>query len=193
MKNVDRGTGTGWCPPLAAVIDGTSNTLFMSERCTSPRGRYTSDSDQRVKSGWAKAGMWNGNPKSSCMTLVGNNGNYVASATTYAGSGSLYGMYYPNFTVFHTIMPPNGPSCGDDWGDTLVSSATSYHSGGVNAVMGDGSVRFVSDTIDCGDLSYPCPLNPAGHVSNRPVGGPSPFGVWGALGTINGGETTASI
>ena len=90
-------------------------------------------------------------------------------------------------------MPPNGPSCGDDWGDTLVSSATSYHSGGVNAVMGDGSVRFVSDTIDCGDLSYPCPLNPAGHVSNRPVGGPSPFGVWGALGTINGGETTASI
>ncbi|MBQ9874157.1 MAG: DUF1559 domain-containing protein [Thermoguttaceae bacterium] len=193
MKNMGRSTGTGWCPNLSAVTDGTSNTIFMSERCASPRGRYTSDPDQRIKSGWAKASMWSGNPKGNCMTLVGNNGMYVSTATTYAGSGSLYGMYYPNFTVFHTIMPPNGPSCGDDWGDTLILSASSNHSGGVNAVMGDGSVRFISDTVDCGDLTYSVTLNPAGVTTQRPLAGISPYGVWGAMGSINGGETTSNM
>lgn len=118
---------------------------------------------------------------------------YISTAKAYAGSGSLFGMYYPNFTTFHTVMPPNGPSCGNDWGDTLISSPTSYHSGGVNGVMGDGSVRFISDTIDTGDLSYPISLNPAGVTNLRPVAGKSPFGVWGAMGTINGGETISAL
>ena len=188
-----RGTGVGWCPPLSAVTDGTSNTLFVSERCSSPRGRYTEDPEPRIKNGWAVADMWGSNPKAACMTLVGNGGQYISSATTKAGSGSLYGMYYPNFTRFHTIMPPNGPSCGVSWTDSLVTSASSNHSGGVNAVMADGSVRFVSETIDCGDLSIPASLNPAGKTNLRPVGGKSPYGVWGALGTINGGETNVNM
>ncbi len=191
MRNAGRGTGTGSCPNLSAVTDGTSNTLFMSERCANPRGRYTSDADPKIKTGWAKGSTWSSNPKAACMTQVGNDGMYVATATTYAGSGSLYGMYYPNFTVFHTIMPPNGPSCGEDWGDTLLSSATSYHSGGVNAVMADGSVRFVSDTVDCGDLSVDA-INKATGTGTRLLAGKSPYGVWGAMGSINGGETTSS-
>ncbi len=192
MRNCGRGTGTGSCPPLSAVTDGTSNTIFLSERCTSPRGRYTSDSDYKIKSGWAVGDMWGSNPKSSCMTLVGNDGMYVSSAKAYAGSGSLFGMYYPNFTVFHTIMPPNGPSCGCDWGDSLISSPTSYHSGGVNTVMGDGSVRFVSDTIDCGDLSVDAVISSTG-TGSRSVSGASPYGVWGAMGSINGGETSSNL
>ena len=193
MVHSGRGVGHGWCPPLSAITDGTSNTVLMSERCASPRGRYTSDSDTRVKSGWVKTGIWGGNPKSTCMTQVGNNGQYIASATAYAGSGSLYGYWFFNNTTFFTIMPPNGPSCGDDFTDTLIASATSNHSGGVNAVLADGSVRFVSDTIDCGDLTVPVSLNPAGKTNAHPVGGPSPYGVWGALGSCNGGETTASM
>ncbi len=192
MKNVDRSTGTGYCPSLAAVTDGTSNTLFMSERCANPRGRYTSDPDPKIKTGWAVANMWGGNPQSSCMTLVGNNDTYIATASTYAGSGSLYGMYYPNFTTFHTIMPPNGPSCGNAWNDTLISSATSYHSGGVNCVMADGSVRFVSETINCGNLSVDCVLAVTG-TGTRSLAGASPYGAWGALGSINGSETTTSL
>ncbi|MCH5376354.1 MAG: DUF1559 domain-containing protein, partial [Planctomycetes bacterium] len=82
-------------------------------------------------------------------------------------------------TGFQTITPPNGPSCVQGGGDADrgAISASSYHPGGVNALFGDGKVDFVTDSINTGDLSRP-------NVSS----GPSPYGVWGALGSRNGGE-----
>ena len=193
MRHSGRGVGHGWCPNLSAVVDGLSNTVFMSERCASPSGRYTNGEERLIKSGWATAGIWSGNPKSTCMTLVGNNGQYISTASTHNGSGSLFGYWFYADTIFHTIMPPNGPSCGDGETDTLIQSATSYHSGGVNCVMGDGSVHFVSDTVDCGDLSIPVSLDPAGVTNQHPVSGPSVYGVWGAMGSIAGGESAQGL
>jgi prepilin-type processing-associated H-X9-DG protein len=61
----------------------------------------------------------------------------------------------------------------------MMVAASSYHSGGVNVSLGDGSVRFISETIDSGTIT----------ATTTPVSsGESPFGVWGALGSINGGE-----
>ncbi|MBR0226241.1 MAG: DUF1559 domain-containing protein [Thermoguttaceae bacterium] len=194
MVHSGRGVGHGWCPNLSAVVDGLSNTVFMSERCASPSGRWDNGPDMKVKSGFVVGvGMWSGSPKATCMTQVGNNGNYIATANGRNGSGSLFGMWYNFHAIVHLIMPPNGPSCGDSDQDTLVMTPTSYHSGGVNCVLGDGSVRFVSDTVDCGDLSVPVSLNPAGKTNDHPVTGPSPYGVWGAMGTINGGESLSNI
>ena len=48
--------------------------------------------------------------------------------------------------------------------------------------MADGSVRFVSNNIDTGNLGVATTL-----------GGKSPYGVWGALGTRNGGETVGDF
>ena len=82
-------------------------------------------------------------------------------------------------TGFTTILPPNGPSCAsntNDQSDALLS-AGSYHAGGVQIVLCDGSVRFISDTIDTGNLTA------------APTNGKSPYGVWGALGSRAGGET----
>jgi prepilin-type processing-associated H-X9-DG protein len=65
----------------------------------------------------------------------------------------------------------------------MFSTATSFHSGGVNVCLGDGSVRFVSETIDAGDLgTTSAPTHPVDS-------GESPFGVWGAYGSVNGGES----
>jgi prepilin-type processing-associated H-X9-DG protein len=79
-----------------------------------------------------------------------------------------------------TVLPPNSPSCihanePHRWG---VMSAQSYHTNGVNAVFLDGSVRFITETIDCGNIN-----------SNQASSGISPYGVWGALGTPQGGES----
>ena len=76
-------------------------------------------------------------------------------------------------TVFMTQNPPNAfkvipiTHIGQSW----FASASSQHPGGVNILMGDGSVRFVKETID------------SWHS-----GPPRPFGVWQRLATRNGGE-----
>jgi hypothetical protein len=44
--------------------------------------------------------------------------------------------------------------------------------------LADGSVRFIDETIDTGNLSL-----------KHPGSGPSPYGVWGALGSRAGGES----
>lgn len=64
-----------------------------------------------------------------------------------------------------------------------IYSAGSYHdSDGVNVVMLDGSAHFIMNDIDAGDSTRS--LSPSDSDSN----GESPFGVWGALGTIAGNE-----
>ena len=114
-------------------------------------------------------------------------------------SGAGWGVASQSRTSFTTILPPNSASCGNfaAWTATnstggggtgnsnmALMSASSYHAGGVNASFGDGSVRFVSETINA--------ISPGlggGDLYVRE--GNSNFGVWGALGSINGGETAA--
>jgi prepilin-type processing-associated H-X9-DG protein len=62
-----------------------------------------------------------------------------------------------------------------------ICSASSNHSAGVNAVMFDGSVRFVNDSIDCVTDISPNPMM-------QRSSGKSYFGVWGAMGTPRGKE-----
>ncbi len=58
-----------------------------------------------------------------------------------------------------------------------MSTPSSNHSGGVNVGLGDGSVRFIRDSIDVGNQAYATIQN---------LSGLSPFGVWG-------GETATGL
>jgi len=93
--------------------------------------------------------------------------------------GIRFGNGRGPISAFSTVLPPNSPSWTPNHGNAgfLLMSATSGHPGGVNGLFFDGAVRFVSETIDTGDLTQPSVLY-----------GPSPYGVWGAMGSINGGE-----
>ncbi|MBQ2791300.1 MAG: hypothetical protein IJE97_16815 [Thermoguttaceae bacterium] len=51
MKSDWGGYGRGSCPTLAAIADGTSAAILISERRSSPRGRFTDDTDAQVRSG----------------------------------------------------------------------------------------------------------------------------------------------
>lgn len=74
--------------------------------------------------------------------------------------------------------------------DNELMTASSYHPGGVNVVFGDGSVKFMPDTIDAGDpsLRVADTANPPSEPQRYT--GPSLYGVWGSLGTASGGEVT---
>lgn len=63
-----------------------------------------------------------------------------------------------------------------------IYSAGSFHPGGTQIVLTDGSVRFVTEDIDAGDQRHPT------LTTQQLVDGPvaSPYGVWGALGTAAG-------
>ena len=51
--------------------------------------------------------------------------------------------------------------------------------------MGDGAVRFVTDTVDAGNQSAKADYHPWYFKLDWQ----SPFGVWGAMGSRCGGET----
>lgn len=117
----------------------------------------------------------------------------AAMFTQDTSPGYRWGDGAAFFHAITTILPPNTAVCliGDpNWQSggghyaPGIWTPTSDHPGGVNVAMADGSVRFISETIDTGNLSV---VAPAPTASGR-----SPYGVWGALGTKSGGETTPS-
>lgn len=175
--------GRGDYPAIGSMTDGTSNTVMMAER---------SRPNSKNSKGAALFLLANptSTPPSTCKAnWVGNryiNDSLVYMSDTMPGYRGMAGNAY--YTAVSTILSPNSAVCVISGGDSpLVAggiwTATSEHTGGVQAAMGDGSVRFISDSIDAGNASLPAPTGTGG--------GYSPYGVWGALGTKAGGEVAA--
>ena len=68
-----------------------------------------------------------------------------------------------------------------------VLSASSRHQGGAHVMMGDGAVVFMTDSVEAGDPSIGTVIE--WGTGARAAGAPSPYGLWGALGTRAGRET----
>ncbi len=180
---------------MSAITDGTSNTVAYSETvCGDSQGT------NKVKGGVMVLSSGDVVRPRNILNKVNASDRTIFDGTAATFErGQNFADGNVSVTGFQTIMPPNSPNARNygsgagqsGWGYGICS-ASSNHSGGVNAAMVDGSVRFVSETIDCGDMD--ADVNGSGYSTSaashgKEFSGKSPFGVWGAMGTIAGGET----
>ncbi len=141
------------------------------------------------------------NPGNTTSQAGGIIRNYTTD-NSFVGIGARAWCAASGYVSFSTMAPPNSPSCGSGNAFTPASSspngrgsymgsAASFHTGGVNLALLDGAVRFVSDAVDAGTKPNPNPNLNGTNTNNLNTRGASPFGVWGAMGSIAGGESTS--
>jgi len=167
------------CYGLRDATDGTSNTIAMSEIVgadrTNGRGMIANTTLSAANASPAAcAALWN------VTTQTYPAGAWVGEpARAYRWADGV-----GSYSAFSTAAPPNAGSCYSGGSQSSycdgMYSAESRHPGGVEVVMADGAVRFVSENIHTGNQAAILP-----SVSEQTT---SPYGVWGALGTRGGRE-----
>ncbi len=172
---------------ITDITDGASNTLALSERAVWSGGNQILGGTSS-HANFTNMGAASGARPIVCMQEKQPGGTLLNYTTTSWWVGASWACGQNIGHGFTTVLPPNAPSCwsslssGSDFAVGLAT-AQSYHPGGVNVCMADGSCRFVTETIDTGDLN---------SAEARALGvAQSPYGVWGAMGSRRGGESVA--
>jgi prepilin-type N-terminal cleavage/methylation domain-containing protein/prepilin-type processing-associated H-X9-DG protein len=164
------------------ITDGSSNTIAFSEGQTGSVTQMVTPGNMIMNAGLSgNAYFLNGslNPTLVLNDLQTCSAKYIPSnsGNISVGHGHDWGIGGMGATLFNTIVPPNSTqytwsACrtdcngGCDGASMDYSNAQSYHSGGVNALMADGSVKFLKSSIA--------------------------LSVYWGLGTRNGGEVISS-
>ena len=145
---------------MADVEDGLSNTLMGSELLSGSGmsgavGKYPYDIF------YAGDGLFNAVADRHFPTTVELDAIGSAAQNSPQGvrsnNGTMWGWYAAAQSTLTTAAPPNWvyPSAGGnccpggahDWGMGIIPPR-SMHPGGVNAVLGDASVRFISNDVN---------------------------------------------
>ena len=189
---------------LSSISDGTSNTFLFSEALVSDEASGDAE-DLGARTGVVvstanNGGLANQDNHRTCHNQLDPNDRTrfrtgVANQRSAAGKGHRWGCNEFQFSSFTTILAPNSPSCVlwrarvYNGNSAMILSASSNHPGGASHSRADGSVMFVTDAVDT-TSTLPSPV-PNVFADHRIGGPPSPYGVYGAMGTINGGESTS--
>ncbi|MDR2705530.1 MAG: DUF1559 domain-containing protein [Planctomycetaceae bacterium] len=170
------------------ITDGTSNTMAISESCSAE--------SSNSRSIFGAVSQYIINNTTTAFAPSGCYSLFDASSKQYNETAPLARLLYRGNILwdgrtprngFCAVLPPNSPSCIHNITEPErrmgYLSATSYHVNGVNIGLFDGAVRYISETIYAGNMS-----------DEQEYGtGPSPYGVWGALGSIGQGEVNSSF
>lgn len=189
---------TGKATKFRDVLDGLSNTIMMGEFNT-----YLGDRDITTKVMRHDVRLELRNDPTGCRVdidpLRPRFWNPTLTTVTDVGGvelnrGYKWALGYCIYSGVTTILSPNSELCNEAASNGLGGSAqpgtyspSSHHQGGVHVLMGDGAVKFISDSIESGDPSNST-VHEAGSATADPSfpsipGSKSPYGLWGALGT----------
>lgn len=145
---------------MADVTDGLSNTIMGSEILsgsgqTGAAAKYPYDIFYAGDSLFTSIANKDF-PTQSELDAIGSAAKNSPQGSR-SNNGTLWGWYAAAQSTFTTAAPPNwkwpsaGGNCcpggGHDW-NFGIFPPRSLHPGGVNAVFGDGSVRFIANTVD---------------------------------------------
>ncbi|TWU10697.1 DUF1559 domain-containing protein [Allorhodopirellula heiligendammensis] len=193
-----RATGRGMFVPRMVtsygdVTDGLSSTIMLGEIATD-----LSDLDKRTapstNNGWSPGVLddvefcrsqadpnrpmfWLRSPKLENSSAQGRGFRWADSQSLMTGC--------------NTTLPPNRELCfGGDAATIGTLTFSSWHQGGCHVAMGDGAIKFITDSIECGNQEGT--ITKHGQDELAP-GSPSPFGLWGALGTRDQGELNGEL
>jgi prepilin-type processing-associated H-X9-DG protein len=183
---------------FGSVTDGLSNTIFASEVVIAGAMDSNSTNNTPVKGGAAlnqPVDLRGGVTPMQCFNRV--------SGSVYTGDGTTgrIGLRWCDamnvHTMFNTCLPPNSANCMAQAtaNENALMSASSNHTGGVNVVLCDGSVQFVSQTVNTGNLNAVPPDGDDNPTSKRYMDyrGKTFYGVWGAMGTSFAGDPTPTF
>jgi len=165
--------------PIGAVIDGTSNSIAFVESTVgstiqNPHQRLIGLANVALPAAALQQDAFNdpiGVLSGIAACTAAWNAGVKTSIDLQRGDNWVQGAMCS--TLFNTVVTPNGDS--DEWAYcsgtgsgacSNISNADSYHPGGINGLMADGSVKFFKNT-----------------VNQR---------TWWSLGTIAGGEVLSS-
>ena len=168
----NKGTSVAWQDPAADGViywlsktrmrdirDGSSNTVAFSERnlTDGSNGISTPDADTYLSSA-------NPSTPDEAMQLCAavDVTNLANQFPQFMGAPWIDGK-----NAYQHVSPPNGRSCGFQPSAKASMTASSRHTGGVHALLADGSVRFVTQNVN--------------------------LGVWRAVGTRAGGEVVGEF
>ncbi len=177
------------------VLDGLSNTIAAGENAVSALDRSIRTTPYRDNTSnmalppnhWERF-IDPASPQ-TWLASVASNATPGLDDPAAHGRGRRWPDGRPQFSQFHTVRPPNSYSVFRNHGDFGYGSASSFHQGGVHVLMGDGAVKFVTDSIDAGNQSQVPYSNNDPNFGVNGAGKQSPYGVWGKLGTKASKET----
>ncbi|TWT64813.1 DUF1559 domain-containing protein [Allorhodopirellula solitaria] len=198
-KDLMRVTGRGMFVPrmvtsYSDVTDGLSNTIMLGEMATDLGDRDTRTTPS-IDNGWSpgvlddvKTCYGQIDPNRPSFWLQGSGVGATSKRTE--GRGYRWADSNGLMTGVNTTLAPNRELCfGGDESTIGTLTFSSRHQGGCHVAMGDGAIKFITDSIEAGYNQGTVSENGTGNLA---PGSPSPFGLWGALGTRDQREMEGS-